>query len=524
MTMSGVAIGKGAVVSLSPLASDVGVSILKKGGNAIDAAVATAFTMAVVEPGWAGLGGGGFGLIYMSDGTTEIVDHREVAPSGINITDYSEAENRSSGYPSIGVPGFVAGLLYLHEKYGVLDLKEVLHYPLKFASEGVVVTPLWEFAMRFIPKSVDKIRRNNYSKSLFLRSNEPYKAGDILIQKDLANTLRHIIMEGVDSFYQGYIADLIVKDMEAHGGTISSRDLSIYRIKIRKPLVYEVDGYQILSMPPPGSGALLIEGLKILSGIPLDRNNIEYMLLRTLQYLMNERSNYIYDPDFYRGEDVSYILEDKHIEEAREIVSDTSSSIKGYCGKEDRGTAHISVVDGEGNIVSLTETLECFMGSGVTIEKTGLLMNDELHDFDYDPASSNYIKPGKRPRSSMSPTIVFRDGEPMLVLGASGGTRIISALLQVLLYRLLVGLDLVTAMFKPRIHFFNDKVYLEGVRLSQVPPGTDIEDVTEKGILNPYFGKYSIYMGAVEAVEILSNNMVLGVSDPRKQFGVSIID
>jgi gamma-glutamyltranspeptidase/glutathione hydrolase len=524
MNMHGVAIGRGAVVSLSPLASEVGIHILKKGGNAVDAAVATSLTMAVVEPGWMGLGGGGFGLVHMNDGSMEIVDHREVAPNGINPSDYDVEENKSTGYSSIGVPGFVAGLLYLHEKYGLLSLKDVFHYPIKYASEGIAVSPLWEFAMKYIPRSLEKIRRNKYSSDVFLRNNEAYKTGELLIQKDLANTLKYILEEGVDTFYRGHVADQIIKDMEENGGTISSADLNLYRVKIREPLVYEVGGYTIVTMPPPGSGALLVEGLKILNELSLDRGNIELLLLRTLQLLMYERDLYIHDPDFIKDTDPSKFLSDKHIEEAKNIITDESQPIGKCCGREDRGTAHISVVDQEGNMVSLTETLECFMGSGVAIKDTGLLMNDELHDFDYNPKSSNYIQPGKRPRSSMSPTIVFKDGKPMLVIGASGGTRIVSALLQVLLYRLFLDMDLVSAMFKPRLHYFNNKIYVEGFNLKHIPRDTVVEDVSRRGILNPYFGKYSIYMGAVEAIEFLDNGLVLGVSDPRKQFGVSTLE
>jgi gamma-glutamyltranspeptidase/glutathione hydrolase len=237
--------------------------------------------------------------------------------------------------------------------------------------------------------------------------------------------------------------------------------------------------------------------------------------------LMLDGEEYIYDPGFSSGDRVSELLDTRHIEEVEDRVLD-EQGFGAHPQREEGGTSHISVMDMDGNIVTLTETIECFMGSGVSIEGTGILMNDELHDFDYNLSSKNVIEGGKRPRSSMSPTIVFKDGRPMLVLGASGGTRIVSSLLQVLFYRLVMGLSLASAIFMPRLHYYGGKVFTESRLYDRRFKDLDVVDVGSG--LNPNLEGYSLYMGAVEAIEYVREGIILGVSDPRKQFGAVLVE
>lgn len=524
--MNGVAIGKQAVVSFSPTASQVGASILKNGGNAIDAAVATSLTLGVVEPGWNGIGGGGFILAYLSSGDRVVIDYRETAPLKTDPSYYVDEEKASIGYGAIGVPGTVAGLFHLHENYGKKSLREVMRHTIEYALKGIRVSELWANSMRNnLDRSLEKIKMHPSSSKVFLKNGDYYYSGELFVQKDLAQTLEILVEEGAEAFYRGYLAELIEKDISENGGFLTGEDLRKYEIKVKTPIEVEYGKFKIVTMPPPGSGACLIEALNILDALLEIKPELNYQqfLAEVLAFVMNDRASYICDPDFHKVP-VSMLIDYKYAENVAEKIL-SGMQIPNSCSSE-RGTAHISVIDEEGNAVSLTETLECFMGSGVEIRGTGILMNDEIHDFTFDLSSVNYIQPKKRPRSSMSPTIILRNDEPFLILGASGGTRILTSLVQVLFYRLKLGFNLVRAVHCPRIHVQDGEVFFEqGINnvvskyLSQ--RGYILETKRE---FSPVIDGCDIYYGAIEAIEVLDKKRVLAVSDPRKYYGAMAIE
>lgn len=523
--MNGVAIGKQAVVSFSSIASQVGAHILKNGGNAVDAAVATSLTLGVVEPGWNGIGGGGFVLVCLNSGDRVVIDYRETAPLKTDPAYYVSEEKASIGYGAIGVPGTVAGLFYLHENYGKISLRDIINHVIKYASKGVRVSELWAHSMRNnLDRALEKIKMYS-SSGVFLKDGDYYRTGELFVQKDLAKTLGMLVEEGAETFYRGYLADLIEKDITEGEGFLTGEDLKKYEIKIRDPIEVAYDEFKIVTMPPPGSGACLVEALNILDAFLEIKPEIDYqqLIAEVLSYVMNDRSSYICDPDFHEVP-VEKLIDRKYAENVVEKILG-GVRISNNCSFE-RGTAHISVVDKEGNAVSLTETLECFMGSGVEIRGTGILMNDEIHDFTFDPTSVNYIQPNKRPRSSMSPTIILRNDEPFLILGASGGTRILTSLTQVLFYRLKLEFNLVSAIHHPRIHAQNGEVFFEYETSSVVSKYLRQRGyvVKTKRKFSPVIDGCDIYYGAVEAIEVLDKNKVLTVSDPRKHYGAVAIE
>ena len=477
----------GMVVSVHELASRVGVEVLQNGGNAVDAAVATGFALAVVHPQAGNIGGGGFMLIRMADGTVHFLDYREKAPAAATRDMYLDARGNviegasEVGYKAIAVPGSVAGLAYAERKWGKLTLKQVVAPALRLAREGYALT--WEEALELHDGDLAKFQE---SQRVFQRNGDYYKAGEIFRQPDLARTLERIA-ENPDDFYHGALARELAAAMQKGGGLITADDLAHYEVKEREPVRGTYRGYELISAPPPSSGGtVLIELLNILEGYDLAKMENRsagsmHFTLEAFRRAFFDRAEFLGDPDFSKIP-VAQLLDKKYAAAWRETIDAAHASasvelkrpgifaeLETYAAAhppavplEGNHTTHYSVVDGDGNAVAVTTTLNDSFGSRVTADGLGFLLNDEMDDFSAKPGvanmyglvqgESNAIGPGKRPLSSMTPTIVVHDGKTVLVLGSPGGARIPTTVANILMGVIDYGMNIQEAVNAPRFH------------------------------------------------------------------------
>jgi gamma-glutamyltranspeptidase / glutathione hydrolase len=482
------------VVSVHHLAADAGVEIMREGGNAVDAAVATGFALAVVHPAAGNIGGGGFMLIRLKDGKSTFIDYREKAPLAATANMYLDAkgdvipEASIVGYKAIGVPGSVAGMVYAEKKYGRLDLKQVMRPALRLARDGFVLST--EEAEELHDKELALFPE---SKRIFQRDGNYYQPGEFFRQPELARTLQRIA-ENPDSFYRGDLAKEIAKAIHRGGGLVTEHDLATYEVKEREPVTGTYQSYTIISAPPPSSGGIaLIEALNILEGYNLsrlgDRAPAEmHLIVEAYRRAYMDRGDYLGDPDFSTIP-VQQMLDKKYAAAWRRGIEEDqatpSASLKRPAGflpsppkpaakaPDHVNTTHYSVVDTDGNAVSVTTTLNNSFGSGATAEGLGFLFNDEMDDFAAKQGvpnmfgliqgPANAIAPGKRPLSSMTPTIVLKDGKLRFVLGSPGGARIITTVANIFLSAADENLNIQQAVDAPRFHhqYLPDKLYLE---------------------------------------------------------------
>jgi gamma-glutamyltranspeptidase / glutathione hydrolase len=483
------------VVSIHHLASDAGVEVLQKGGNAVDAAVATGFALAVVHPAAGNLGGGGFMLIRDHSGKTTFLDYREKAPAKASADMYLDAkgevipETSVLGYRASGVPGSVAGMAYAERKYGKLSLRQVMSPAIRLADEGFVLTKEEADTMR----NSNTLSRFPESKRIFQRNGRPYQGGEFFRQPELGRTLRRIAADP-DEFYHGRMARQIAEAIAKGGGLITEKDLDAYQVKEREPLLGSYHGYTIIGAPPPSSGGVtMIEALNILEGYNLaklgDRTpDSMHLILEAYRRAYMDRNDYLGDPDFVKVPS-EQLLDQKYADAWRiSIEADhatPSESLKRPEGflppapqlsaqpAESSETTHYSVVDSQGNAVAVTTTLNGSFGSGVTVGGLGFLMNNEMDDFTVKlgvpnmfgliQGPANAIAPGKRPLSSMTPTIILKDGKLRMVLGSPGGPRIITTVANIFLSETDGGLNIQQAVDAPRFHhqYLPDKIFLE---------------------------------------------------------------
>ncbi len=478
----------GIVVSVHELASRAGVEILQAGGNAVDASVATGFALAVVYPVAGNLGGGGFMLVRMADGRVHFLDYREKAPAGATADMYLDAqgnviENASViGYKAIGVPGSVAGMVYAEQKYGKLTLAQVMAPAIRLAREGFALT--WNEAREF--RDDEYLGKFAESRRIFRRDGKYYQTGEIFRQPDLARTLERIAAKP-DDFYHGALARELAASMQKGGGLITADDMARYEVKEREPVRGTYRGYEIISAPPPSSGGtVLIESLNILEGYNLAQlgNRSAQSIHFTTEAFRRaffDRAEFLGDPDFSKIP-VAQLIDKKYGGAWRETINDDRASaskelkrpaifseLEQYAAghppvanRETPHTTHYSVVDAEGNAVAVTTTLNDAFGSRVTAEGLGFLLNDEMDDFSAKPGvpnsdgliqgPANAIGPGKRPLSSMTPTIVVREGKTFLVLGSPGSSKIITTVANVLMGVLDYGMNIQEAVNAPRFH------------------------------------------------------------------------
>lgn len=478
----------GMVASTSDIASRVGVDIMKKGGNAVDAAVAVALAMAVTWPAAGNLGGGGFMLIRKADGTSEAIDYRERAPLAASRDMYLDANGKmikgssTDGYKAIGVPGTVAGLMLVHKRHGKLKWSELVEPARKLAAEGFVVSPFLDGVFHD-KDTLKKLEPWPESKRIFLRNGHFYTIGERFKQPELAATLARIQTNPRD-FYEGVTARRIVADMRAHGGLITMKDLREYEPTIREPLHGSYRGHAFIVMPPPSSGGIaIIEMLQMLEKYDVGATGWQsarylHLVAEVMRRAFADRAAFLGDPDFVKLP-VSALTSPVFAEERRKSIdlehASKSSEIRAGdpAPFEKPDTTHFAVVDGEGNMVSNTYTLNDWFGAGVTAKGTGILLNDEMDDFtskpgapnDYDLIQSdkNAIAPRKRPLSSMVPLIMLQEGKPWLAVGAAGGPRIISTVLEIVLSVVDFHVSLQEALDAGRIHhqWMPDEIYWE---------------------------------------------------------------
>jgi len=481
----------GMVVTAQHLATDVGVDVLKSGGNAVDAAVAVGYALAVVYPTAGNLGGGGFMTIRLKDGRTTFLDFRERAPLAATETMYLDAKGdivpRASldGYLAVGTPGSVMGFETAREKYGTKKREELIAPALKYAGEGFT---LEQGDTASFAGSAKRLAKDEEATKIFLKAGgSPYSPGEKLVQPDLAAVLQSISEKGPDAFYKGAPADAIVKASQAKGGILAKEDFEQYKVRELKPIECNYRGYDIISSPPPSSGGVIIcEILNVLEGYPLSylgygSAEAVHIMVEAMRYAYVDRNAALGDPDFIDNP-VSKLLDKNYAKEIRAKIdpykAGTSAKLKPLGGKESTETTHYSVIDDEGNAVAVTYTLNGSFGAGVVAPGTGVLLNNEMDDFTSKPGvpnlyglvqgEANAIAPKKTPLSSMSPTIVTKDGKPFMVIGSPGGSRIITITLEAILNVVDFGMDISQAVNAPRIHhqWQPDTVYLEPFALS----------------------------------------------------------
>lgn len=531
----------GMVVSTSSYASKVGVEILKKGGNAVDAAVAVGFALAVTYPSAGNLGGGGFMMIHLSDGKNIAIDYREKAPLSAHRDMYlNEAgefvpELSQQGTTSAGVPGSVAGLIYALENYGTMSLAEVIQPAIDLAKNG------WKLEQRdsiYFSNTIPLFSKYPSSMKIFTKDGVPYSTGDLFIQPDLAWTLEQIKNNGRDGFYKGKVAELLVKQVSSLGGYITREDLEKYQPVEREPIVGTYRGYKIISMPPPSSGGIaLIQMLNILENYDLE--NVDWRssayihhLVEVMKYAYADRTYHLGDEDFYPvpkdqliSKEYAKIIFDR-IESAknRAVPSSEIKSLEGSPVYESAETTHYSVYDSYGNAVSTTTTINSSFGSGIVVEGAGFLLNNEMDDFSGKPGvmnqfgllgtEANSIQPEKRMLSSMTPTIILEDSEPFIIIGSPGGSQIITTVLQVVLNCIDFDMNIREAIEAPRIHhqWMPDSIFYE--------PGALTEEVkkelTEMGYRFWDADVETRIIGIAEGIMIDNKNKIIyAASDPR---------
>ena len=524
----------GMVVSQRKVASEVGAEILRQGGNAIDAAVATALTLAVVLPRAGNLGGGGFMLIYSNElQKTIAIDYREMAPAKASrdmfLDNKGNYDRKKAQFSllSAGVPGTVAGLYYALEKYGTLSWNEVLDPAINLAENGFKVP---HDLSSVLTNYKNRLTANQATAEAYYKKNKvPYKAGEVMKLPDLAWSLKELKQYGPSAFYQGEIAKKIVAEMERNGGLITLKDLGNYKVKERVPIKGTYKGYEIVSMPPSSSGGVhLIQMLNMLEPFSLNEMGFGsaetiHLLSEVMKRAYSDRSKYLGDTDFVEVplKGLTSKTYAKNLLKEISLSKVTSSKDISHGNPlpyESPDTTHFSVMDDRGNVVSNTYTLNFSYGSGIVIPGTGILMNNEMDDFSSKKGvpnayglvgfEANEIQGRKRPLSSMTPTIVFKDGKPYLVLGSPGGSRIITTVLQVVLNVLEHKMNIKKAVISPRIHH----QWLPDVLLVEEGFSSDTLSLLKaKGhTIRP-----SRTMGSVQAI-VSSGDYFYGAADPRR--------
>ncbi|MER9134567.1 gamma-glutamyltransferase [Mesorhizobium sp. M0768] len=481
----------GMVVTAQHLASGVGVEVLKRGGNAVDAAVAVGYALAVVYPTAGNIGGGGFMTIRFKDGRSTFLDFRERAPLAATKTMYLDKDGKPvkgaslDGYLAVGVPGSVAGFEMAREKYGTLSRQDLLAPAIRFAKEGFV---LEQGDAASLQGGAERLARDPAAAAIFLKPDgKPYAVGERLVQPDLAASLAAISERGADAFYKGATADAIVKASGEKGGILARADFENYAVRELKPVTCNYRGYEIISSPPPSSGGVIIcEILNVLEFYPLSylgagSAETVHVMVEAMRHAYVDRNSALGDPGFIDNP-VAKLLDKNYAREIREKIDPFRAGVsqelmpKGF--GESNETTHFSIIDNDGNAVAVTYTLNGSFGAGVVAAGTGILLNNEMDDFTQKPGvpnlyglvqgEANAIAPKKTPLSSMSPTILAKDGKPFMVIGSPGGSRIITITLEAIVNVVDHGMNIQEAIDAPRIHhqWLPDTVYIEPFGLS----------------------------------------------------------
>ncbi|MBB3639552.1 gamma-glutamyltransferase [Variovorax atrisoli] len=542
-----VAAENGMVVSAQHLATKVGVDVLKRGGNAVDAAVAVGYALAVVYPAAGNLGGGGFMTVQLADGRKTFLDFREKAPLAATANMYLDKDGNvikglsTKGHLAVGVPGSVSGMEYAREKYGTMKRGELLAPSIQLAEKGFA---LEQGDIDLLATATADFKEDPATAAIFLNKGEPYKVGDKLVQKDLAKTLREISAKGTDGFYKGWVGNAIVASSQAGKGLITQADLDQYKTREMAPVECDYRGYRVVSAPPPSSGGVIIcEMLNILEGYPL--KDLGYRSAQAVHYQIEamrhayvDRNSYLGDPDFVKNP-LDRLLDKGYAEKIRAVIdpkkAGVSKDIKpGVAPHEGSNTTHYSIADKWGNAVSVTYTLNDWFGAKVTAAKTGVLLNDEMDDFTSKvgvpnlyglvQGEANKIEPGKRPLSSMSPTIVSKDGKPVMVVGTPGGSRIITAVMLTMINAIDYGMNVQEAVDAPRFHqqWLPDVTNVETYALSPDTRKILTDMGHNLGVPQPANHLAAIIVGAPSlGGKPVGNNRFYGANDPRRNTGLA---
>lgn len=514
----------GMVTTAHPLASKIGADVLKKGGNAIDAAVAIQYALNVTEPMMSGIGGGGFMMVY--DGKTEettIINSRERAPAGA-APDMFLDENgvpipfseRYKGGTAVGVPGTLKGLETALDMWGTRSMKELISPSIQLAEKGFKIDSVLAAA---ISDNADTLTATA-AKDVFLPKGTPLKEGDKLVQKDLAKTFKLIRSKGTDAFYKGEIGQALAGTVQDFGGSMTPDDLKRYNVTIDEPIWGEYQGYKIASMPPPSSGGVfLLQMLKILDDFNLSQYDVRsaekyHLLAEAMHLAYADRAAYAGDPEFV-DVPVDGLLHPDYIAKRQQMISLDTANPNPQAGdpwKYQEGTAdyeqtvqpndrqygettHFSVTDKWGNVVSYTTTIEQVFGTGIMVPGYGLMLNNELTDFDAVPGGANEVQPDKRPLSSMTPTIVFEDDKPVLTVGSPGGPTIITSVLQTILHTIEYDMELKAAVEEPRIYTNNLNSY-------RFENGISSDLIARLNQMGHRFGTNPVVIGNVQSILI----------------------
>ena len=529
----------GVVVSTQREASKIGLQILAEGGNAIDAAVAVGYALAVADPCCGNLGGGGFMTVHLAEGRETFINFREKAPLAATADMYLDEQGKvdrqlsRNGYLAVGVPGTVKGLDYALTKYGTMNRQQVISPAIELAKKGFV---LGQGDVDIFKWGKKKLLDNSVANIFLKNGKDTYQVGDTLVQTDLANTLAMISQEGIDAFYQGSISQKIVAASEENGGILTEDDFSQYHIREYAPIRCNYRGYEVISSAPPGGGTTVCQMLNILSGYDLKQlgwrtsDSLHYMLSAML-FAFADRNTYLGDPDFVDNP-IDKLLSPKYAESIRAQIPDNKaiepqSVYANQLIPEGTNTTHYSVVDSQGNAVAVTYTINSYFGAGVIAGDTGILLNNEMDDFTAkvgEPnqfglvqGENNKIEPGKRPLSSMSPTIVTKDGKVVLVTGSPGGSTIPTTVMQVITNTIDYDMNITQAVNTPRIHYqgLPNRVMTEPYALNP----EIVRDLVLKGYNIVPFTKW----GAAESISIEPQTQLLqGANDIRKPAGAAL--
>lgn len=524
----------GMVVSADKFATDIGVKILKQGGNAIDAAVAVGFALAVTYPRAGNIGGGGFMVLHLEDGTNTTIDYREKAPISAFRDMYLDEngdfvpELSQEGVTAAGVPGSVAGMLYALEKYGTMDIETILQPAIDLAKNGF---PIPYNTMRSLNWHQGIYKKYPSTTKIFVKDTTGFEEGELLVQTDLAKTLEEIKNNGRDGFYKGWVADSIVAQMERSDGYITHKDLEKYEPVEREPIIGKYREHTIVSMPPPSSGGIaLVQLLNILENFDIQKDQWGsslhiHRLVEAMKRVYADRAEHLGDMDFYDVPLKWLISKDYANEIFRTITSTATSSdsisygVPNVSGESEE-TTHYSIYDKHGNAVSVTTTINGSYGCYEVVDGAGFFLNNEMDDFSSKPgvpnmygllgSDANSIQPEKRMLSSMTPTIVLKDDKPYLVVGSPGGSTIITVVLQVIMNCIDFNLDIATAINMPRIHhqWKPDKIYYEKFSLP-----LDVKKNLENMGHNLGYGRM---LGLVEGIMIdHEDDIIYGATDAR---------
>jgi len=542
-----VAAEHGMVVSAQHLATKVGVDVLKRGGNAVDAAVAVGYALAVVYPAAGNLGGGGFMTVQLADGRKTFLDFREKAPLAATANMYLDKDGNvikglsTNGHLAVGVPGTVSGMEYAREKYGTMKRDQLIAPSIQLAEKGFA---LEQGDVDMLRTSTNDFKKDAVSGAIFLNKGEPFAVGQKLVQKDLAKTLRAVSAKGVDGFYKGWVGQAIVASSQAGKGIITQADLDQYKTRELAPVECDYRGYRVVSAPPPSSGGVIIcEMLNILEGYPLkdlgfrSAEAVHYQI-EAMRHAYVDRNSYLGDPDFVKNP-LERLLDKGYAEKIRAAIdpkkAGVSKDIKpGVAPHEGSNTTHYSITDQWGNAVSVTYTLNDWFGAKVTADKTGVLLNNEMDDFTSKvgvpnlyglvQGEANKIEPGKRPLSSMSPTIVSKDGKPVFVVGTPGGSRIITAVLHTILNVVDYGMNVQEAVDAPRFHqqWLPDVTNVETFALSPDTRKILTDMGHNLGVPQPANHLAAIIVGAPSlGGKPVGANRFYGANDPRRNTGLA---